>query len=229
MFDPAGLASLKKNDDIEFEEFVPEAISMAVSTLKGRTESDVAYPQYTAYKNFESDYMAKIDSGYFNDFDWIGFDSITTLYDMIMDEVAYLSGRAGKNPELADYGIAADTLKKIIRNATGSRCNLFMSGHEKAAQDKLLRTVSVQINVVGQLQTKLPLLFSDIYHLRAERSGDHTEYFMDTAAEEMYPLARCSLELPPTINVTVPHGTEDPTLYGLGKILREKGRWKAND
>lgn len=226
MFDPAGLCSLKPEDDIEFEEFVPDALSISVSTLKGASQSEVSQRPYEAYKNFESHYFEHLSNGFFGDFEWIGFDSITTLLDLIMDEIAFMYGRAGRPPELVDYGVAADTLKKIIRNATSQGCNIFFSGHERAQQDKLLRDISIQLSVPGQLIQKLPLLFSDIYHLKARRDGDKIEYFADTAPDDMYPLARCSLELNPTINVTIPHDCDDPTQYGLGKILREKGRFK---
>jgi hypothetical protein len=224
VFDPAGLCSIQPEDDIEFETFIPSNLNMSVNTIKGYDDNNASYGRGSdTYNTFEKYCEEKTEENYFDSFDWIGLDSWTTLQDLILDKVACLYGREGKNPDLADYGILADSLRRVIRNFTGIGCNLFCSSHEKATQDKLLRTVNMGIMVPGQMQTKLPLLFSDIYHLRALRDGDKVRYFMDTAPDDMYPLARCSMNLEPTEEITLPVKVKDITEYGLGKILRERG------
>lgn len=228
VFDPAGLCSLQPTDDIEFETFIPSQVNMAISTIKGMTNSEVRYSGSDTYKQFEKYWDAKLEEGYFSQFDWVGFDSATTLQSLMMDEIANIYGREGKNPDLADYGIMAGVLERCMRSLTGAGCNIFCSFHEKANQDKLTHVISNGIMVPGQMQQKLPLLFSDIYHLYGRREGDKVLYFADTAVSEEYPLARCSLHLPTTIDLSIPEGVEDPTLYGFGKILREKGFYNEN-
>jgi len=237
MFDPAGLSSIKGSDDIFYEAFMPENISMSVSTLKGVKDSSA--PRYEAndvYSKWENDFEKRLKANWFSDpnaeidgvkggFDAIGFDSITTLNDLLMDRILEINGRAGKQPEISDYGVAANALARIIRNANGQGCFVFFTGHENAAQDKLMKTVKIQLMVAGQLKQKLPILFSDIYHCHADVVNGQVKYLIDTVPTDMYPTARCSMELPPTLDITIPANSSDVTKFGLGKILREKGIW----
>lgn len=237
MFDPAGLSSIKASDDIFFESFMPENISMSVSTLKGT--KDMNSPTYQAndvYVRWEKDFENRLSKKWFSDpsviidgvpggFDAVGFDSITTLNDLLMDQILQINNRAGKQPEISDYGVASNALARIIRNANGQGCFVFFTGHENAAQDKLLKTVKIQLMVAGQLKQKLPILFSDIYHCHADIVGGAVKYMADTVPTDMYPTARCSMDLQPTVDLTIPKNSADPTQHGLGKILREKGIW----
>ena len=237
MFDPAGLNSLNSTDDIYFEEFLVDTIPMSVNTLKGVKDS--ASPNYQSmdtYSRWENDFQNRLDKGWFTNkdveidgvkggFDVIGFDSLTTLTDVVMDRILQLNQRAGKNPELGDYGILTNTLARIIRNAAATNCIVFLTAHEQAQQDKLLRTVNNEIMVPGQLNVKLPLLFSEIYHCTAEVDPKGNPlYKIATIAEDMYPLARCSQVMRDAgidlfHNVTIK--TQDPTDSGLGPVTKK--------
>ena len=237
MFDPAGLSSIHPTDDITYETFLPEIISMSVSTLKGSKDQKGAnYGAADTYTQWENDFEKRLSKNWFNDptveidgvkggFDAIGFDSLTTLTDLLMDRILEINGRSGKAPELSDYGVSALTLQRIVRNANAQGMYVFFTGHENPTQDKLLKTVSNQIMVAGQLKQKLPILFSDIYHCRADLVGGIPKFYLDTVPTEMYPTARCSMALKPVEEVTIPATATDVTKFGLGKILREKGLW----
>jgi hypothetical protein len=236
MFDPAGLNSLTKGDDIEFEEFLVDAIPMSVNTLKGVKDSNSpSYQSMETYVRWENDFQMRLDKNWFVDptveingvkggFDVIGFDSLTTLTDIVMDRILQLNQRAGKNPELGDYGILTNTLARIIRNAAATKCIIYLTAHEQAVQDKLLKTVSNEIMVPGQLKVKLPLLFSEIYHCTAEVDSKGSPlYKIATIAEDMYPLARCSQTMRDA-GITLFHDvtikdTKSPTSSGLGPAL----------
>ena len=237
MFDPAGLNSIQPGNDIYYEEFLIDTVPMSVNTLKGVKDS--ASPSYSAmetYSRWENDFQNRLDKNWFTDasveidgvkggFDAIGFDSLTTLTDIVMDRILQLNQRAGKNPELGDYGILTNTLARIIRNAAATNCILYLTAHEQASQDKLLRTVSNEIMVPGQLKIKLPLLFSEIYHATGCIGTDGKPlYQIATIADESYSLARCSetvrqAGLGLIQDVTI-KGI-DPTQFGLGKIVRK--------
>lgn len=236
MFDPAGVNSLTSTDDIEIEQFLIDAVPMSVNTLKGMKDSNSPnYQNMETYVNWENDFQMRLDKNWFTDkdveingvkggFDVIGFDSLTTLTDIVMDRILQLNGRAGKNPELGDYGILTNTLARIVRNAAATDCIIFLTAHEQANQDKLLRTVSNEIMVPGQLKVKLPLLFSEIYHCTAEVDGKgNPQYKIATIAEDMYPLARCSQVLRDAgvgliQDVTIK--TKDATESGLGPFIK---------
>lgn len=236
MFDPAGLNSIMPTDNIFYEEFIIDTVPMSVNTLKGVKDS--ASPSYSAmetYSRWENDFQNRLDKNWFTDpnveidgvkggFDAIGFDSLTTLTDIVMDRILQLNQRAGKNPELGDYGILTNTLARIIRNAAATNCILYLTAHEQASQDKLLRTVSNEIMVPGQLKVKLPLLFSEIYHATGAIGLDGKPlYQIATMADESYPLARCSQVLrdagvPLVLDVTIPKG-KSPEESGLGPFI----------
>lgn len=236
MFDPAGLNSLSSDDDIFFEEFLIDTVPMSVNTLKGLKDSaSPSYSNMETYVRWENDFQNRLDKGFFTDssveidgvkggFDVIGFDSLTTLTDIVMDRILQLNQRAGKNPELGDYGILTNTLARIVRNAAATDCIIFLTAHEQAQQDKLLRSVSNEIMVPGQLKVKLPLLFSEIYHCTAEIDPKGSPlYKISTIAEDLYPLARCSnvvreAGLGLIQDVTIKG--KDPTQYGLGPIIK---------
>lgn len=237
MFDPAGLNSIMPGDDITYEEFLTDVIPMNVNTLKGvKDGQSPSYDAMETYSRWENDFQNRLDKNWFKDpsveingvkggFDAIGFDSLTTLTDIVMDRILQLNQRAGKNPELGDYGILTNTLARIIRNAAATNCILYLTAHEQASQDKLLRTVSNEIMVPGQLKVKLPLLFSEIYHATGLLGPDGKPlYQIATIADESYPLARCSqvvrdsgLKLIEDVTIK----GSDPTQFGLGPAIKK--------
>lgn len=238
MFDPAGLNSIMPGDDIYYEEFLVDAVPMSVNTLKGVKDSmSPTYSAMETYARWEQDFQNRLDKGWFTNpeveidgvkggFDAIGFDSLTTLTDIVMDRILQLNQRAGKNPELGDYGILTNTLARIIRNAAATNCILYLTAHEQASQDKLLRTVSNEIMVPGQLKVKLPILFSEIYHATGMIGSDgKPKYEIATIADEGYALARCSeavrqagLKLIEDVTIK---DANDPTNFGLGKVIKK--------
>lgn len=236
MFDPAGLNSLTDDDDIFYEQFLIDTIPMSVNTLKGIKDSGSPfYSNMETYVRWENHFQTRLDKNWFSDpsveidgvrggFDALGFDSLTTLTDIVMDRILQLNQRAGKNPELGDYSILANTLARIVRNAAAPDCIIFLTAHEQPQQDKLLRSVSNEIVVPGQLKVKLPLLFSDIYHCTAEVDTKGKPLFkVATIAEDLFPLARCSRVMQDSgmglfHDVTIK--TPDPTDSGLGPIIK---------
>lgn len=237
MFDPAGMNSILPGDDITYEEFLVDTAPMNVNTLKGTKDSESPnYSNMESYVKWEQDFENRLSKNWFNDpsviidgvpggFDAIGFDSLTTLADLVMDRVLQLNMRAGKNPEIADYGIQTNTLARIIRNAAATNCIIYLTAHEQAVQDKLLKTVNNEIMVTGQLKVKLPLLFSEIYHAYGMVVGGKPEYKLMTVAEDMYPLARCS-QIMRDSGIAVLHDAtikdaSNPTLFGLGPVLNK--------
>lgn len=234
MFDPAGLNSIMPGDDIFYEAFLPDVIPMNVNTLKGvKDTSSPGYSQMEAYVRWENDFERRLAKNWFADpeaeidgvkggFDAIGFDSLTTLSDLVMDRILQLNQRAGKNPELGDYGILTNTIARIIRNAAAAERIVYLTAHEQGVQDKVFKTISHEIMVPGQLRVKLPLLFSEIYHATSNMVNGKPKYEIATAADEYYQLARCSqvmrdAGMPYIADVTI--SKSDPTQCGLGPFI----------
>lgn len=239
MLDPAGLNSVMPSDNIFYMDFQVSAIPMNVNTLKG--SKDAASPSYESmdtYVQWENDFQNRLDKNWFADpdveidgvkggFDAIGFDSLTTLAGLVMDRILQINMRAGKQPEIGDYGILANTISRIIRNAAATNCIVFLSAHEQVTQHKLSKRVSTEIMVPGQLKGFLPILFSDIYHAEAtidEKSGD-PKYSLGTTPTDDFGLARCAealrdVGMPLFLDATIKN-KKDPESYGLGPYIKK--------
>jgi hypothetical protein len=102
VFDPNTMAALKgvsdqlgiEPPDIEAEEFYPDIINLD-TTLKGfRTGSKGDKPEDVGrarkevepivYMDFIADINRRVDEGFFSDFDWLIFDSLTFLSKAVM-------------------------------------------------------------------------------------------------------------------------------------------------
>src|SRR3990167_8683448 len=95
VFDSNALNTLKGHD-VDYDEYLPTHISSAVASLaKGKadprstTSSDV-------YARFEREFDERVGAGFFDQYDWLCFDSATTLLDLIMDRVLSINGRFGQ-------------------------------------------------------------------------------------------------------------------------------------
>lgn len=227
IFDPNALNTIK-GQDIDYELFTPDILNMNATTLKtgvGDKKGKEALAEPKTYVEWELDFETKIASGFFNDYDALGFDSLTTFCDILMDRILWLNSRAGKQPEQADWAAQISTLNNVFRTATSIDIVLFAAAHEELKQDDLTKQIVSSIILPGKMRTKLPLLFSEIYHTMAEPPSAETQgktrYKIQTVTDKRRTLARCTLGLDPIVDVTV-ENKANPTAYGLGKILTEK-------
>jgi len=162
LFDPNAINSLR-GFDLDYDEYLPTAISSAVSSLSASKAPDKRSVSVSVvYQNFEQEFNQRIQEGFFDKYDWIGFDSATTLLDLIMDRVLTINGRFGQWPHEDDWGPQMIAFTNICRTVTAMGKNLFMTGH---MQDKVNRKTGATRRIpmlTGQLSQKIPLLFSDV-------------------------------------------------------------------
>jgi len=223
IFDPNALNTIR-GQDIDYEIFTPDILNMNVNTLKASLKDKHGTPdEPTNYIRWEKDFEDKIRSGFFDQYTALGFDSLTTFADIVMDRVQYLNGRLGKQPEQADWGAQMSTISNVIRTATSLSLIFFATAHEELKQDEFTKRVVSQVVLTGKLRIKLPLLFSEIYHTEAEPpsadSNGKTRYWLQTVTDKQRTLARCTLGLKPREDVTIGNW-KHPEQYGLGKILK---------
>lgn len=223
LFDPNAILSIQ-GQDIDYEEFLPDIMNLDVKSLSKETNKGVKPTMKRraadTYRNWELDFESKIDSGFFDDYDWIGFDSFTTLADMVMDEVLQINGRPDQWPQQDDYGPQMLTLKNIIRTVTSLGKNIYFTGHMEMKQNELTKKIYNEPIMTGRLKASLPLLFSEIFVLTVDGSakGDSV-YQLQTHPTRDTPLIRTSVKgLEPFEDVTVDF--EKPLSgQGLGGII----------
>lgn len=199
LFDPNALLSLQ-GSDIEYQEFLPDVMPMSVRSLKhaeGAKEAKGDRSPVTSsdlYLQWETDFNKRLKDGFFDAFDWIAFDSATTLLDLIMDRVLTINGRFGQWPLQDDYGPQMITFMNICRTITGLGKNVYMTGHLDLRQDELTKRVFRRPMMTGRLVSKVPLLFSDVLVLEAENDGKGSViYKIQTVPDRMTTNVRTSI------------------------------------
>lgn len=220
LFDPNAINSLA-GQDVDYEEFLPDRLSMKVSSLsKGKGDKSSAPVSNTAYNDWEKDFEAKLREGFFDNYDVIGFDSITTLLDMIMDRVLTINGRPGQWPNQDDYGPQMNTFSNIVRTATSMGKTVYFTGHIEPRKDEVTGRLFNAPLMTGRLKAKTPLLFSDIYTANADTDRDgRVKYTLQTVPDRMNPLARSSIKgIAPWQDVTLDL-SKPLTSQGLGGII----------
>jgi len=220
LFDPSSLATLKGHD-IEYELFLPGRVSTAaVSLSKGKSDPVKEEDASETYTAWEADSDAKMESGFFDDFDNICFDSFTTFSDVVMDRILKLNGRAGKFPQQDDWGGQMQTITNVVRTYASMNKILLFTAHEEFKQDSESGRMVNIILLTGRLRVKLPLLFSEMLHMECASTAAEIKYQVQTRPDRFNPAIRCTMrDLPMFTDVTI-KDWDNPQNYGIGKLLR---------
>lgn len=235
LFDPNAKLALR-GYDVDYDEYLPTTVSAAVSSLtkgkadsRGTTTSDV-------YQRFESEFDQRIKSGFFDPYDWLGFDSATTLLDLIMDRVLTMNGRFGQWPQQDDYGPQMAAFINMCRTVTAMGKGLYVTGHLEEKQDQITKRITTRPMMTGRLIVKVPLLFSDVFVAGSDLDEKgNVVYTIQTVRSGNLVACRTSIKgLNPIENVTIQWFEKnkdneiikklDPVGQGLGGILSWEAR-----
>ena len=219
VFDPNALLSLK-GYDVDYDLYLPTPIRAAVSSLSKSKTGDAAVSASDVYREFETTFNTRMNNGFFDQYEWIGFDSATTLLDLIMDRVLTINGRLGTWPHEDDWGPQMIAFTNICRTITAMDKNLFMTGHMHDKQNRKAGTSRRQPMMTGQLVNKIPLLFSDILGCDVDIDAQGKAlYTLRTVPNHEFTVIRCSVKgLEPVENVNIDF-TKPVEGQGLGGIL----------
>lgn len=225
LFDPAGLESIR-GFDVDYDEFLPTPVSAAVQSLSKEKAGDKRISVSSVYKNFEEQFNQRLGDGFFDQYTWVGFDSATTLLDLMMDRVLTINGRLGQWPHEDDWGPQMIAFTNLCRTVTAMGKNLFMTGHMQDKKNRKTGATRRQPMMTGQLVQKIPLLFSDVFGCDVDVDGQgKAAYLLHTVPDGEFTVVRTSIKgLNPTENVTI-DWSKDPVGQGLGGIFN----WSANN
>ena len=209
VFDPNALESLE-GADIDYLTFIPDKddLTLAIQTLRkegGKVVGDRPRDiEPLTYVKWEEDFHARVEAGFFSEYQWVGFDSATTFSDIIMDRVLYLNKRQGKQPEFADHAAEMNTMKNVFRVVAGFDCNLWVTAHTEEIQDETTKRISRRIMFTGKNRVRIPLMFGNIFCLWAEETKDKGYFTARTIPDRLNPVARTtSKTLKPLEDVTI--------------------------
>jgi hypothetical protein len=222
LFDPNAVDAIKGDPDIDFVEFIPDVtdLDLAVKTLKkdalDRSRRDI---KPKTYVEWEADWDERYAAGFFNQYDWIIFDSATTFSEIIMDRVQSLNGRLGKHPEQADYTAEMSVMKSVFRAAT-SITGVVVTVHTEMDQDELTRKVYGRLLLTGRNRTRIPGRFAHILGTKVDKnSKGETRYYCLTKQNREYPALRTSIrDIEEEIDVTIDYNKQIAG-QGIGKYF----------
>lgn len=211
LFDPNSLASLE-GSDIDYIEFLVDRtdLDLAIKTLRKSGEGAIGDKQSgelkavpKTYVNFEEDFQEREQSGFFKAYNWLMFDSLTTLGAIIMDRAQFLNKSMGKQPEQPDFAIEMTNMRNNLRIAT-SVCNLYCTAHFEPQRNELTGRVYNQLVITGKNRLRIPLMFSDIFRFDCELVGEKARYTVKTVKDREDPAIRTAVKgLAPVEVVTI--------------------------
>ena len=195
-FDPGGWECLEDIEgiDVTVKEWLPDAVDIAARG-KGieHAKKDRSYGKAVAetYSEWTKDFEARRDSNAFESYDVYILDSVTTIADLLMERVLHKDNRSGGVPGMQDWQSQMNTMTNIIRAVTALPCHTVVCAHENTQKCEFSGKIQTQLSVTGQLKNKLPVLFSEVWHLdaNADRHGNAV-YTAQTSPGGFFNLAR---------------------------------------
>jgi len=222
IFDPSALATLKGHD-IEYEEFMPTKVNLgAVSLSKGKSDPKTTADAAEIYTQWAADADTKVASGFFKDFDNVCFDSFTTFSDIVMDRILKINGREGQFPQQDDWGGQMQTITNVVRTFITMDKTLLFTAHDEFKQDKISSRMQNVILLTGRLRVKLPLLFSEIWHMECASTAVDEKFQAQTRPDRLNPTIRCTFKEMEMYHDMTIKDWDKPQDYGLGKLLKGK-------
>lgn len=204
LFDPNAARSLQGAENLDYVEILPDALPVGATSLSAETRKSLPKPKnpklgVDAYRSFDLDFEERVAAGFFDSYDNIVLDSLTSLSDLVMDAVLAINGRAGQQPQMDDYGPVIIALSNICRQIVALDKTIYMTGHLDLRQDELSKKIINQPLLIGRLKVKLPLLFTDalIFSAESEIAGNasaRTNYRIQTKPDRFNPSVRCSVK-----------------------------------
>lgn len=223
VFDPNCIASLE-GYDVDYEEFLVDVmdVDLAVKTLKNDGPKDRSSKKIEpkTYLNWEKHFEEHIDSGFFDQYDWICFDSFTMFLELVMDRILFLNGRTGKQPEQADWAAQVNTVGNVFRVFTARKTGILCNGHLDERQDELTKRIFFRPMMTGRLRIRVPLLFN---HVLACYS-DGGKYEFQTQSDKLHPFIRTAFKNLEMYEDATIEDFNKPEEYGLGRLLKNAGK-----
>lgn len=224
VFDPNAVASLE-GCDVDYIPFVPDVddLDLSVKTLKREGDKIIGDRarkkiEPTTYLEWEEDFEKRLEAGFFDTYDWIGVDSLTTLSEIVMDRVLHLNKRLGKHPEQPDYTAEMNTIKNIFRVLTNLSCNLYCTAHTELQKDDTSGKTYAQLLMTGRNRVRIPMRFTQIYALEVD-AASKTPYLCNTVQDRWNPSVRTNIKgLQPKENVTI-DWSKSPLGQGIGRFV----------
>jgi hypothetical protein len=191
---------------------------MAIKTLKkGHGDPNIIKQKQLepqVYKNWLEHFTEWAEGGRFDDLDWLIIDSFTTFSYSVMDRILWLNKRMGFQPQQDDWGAQVQNITDIWRVLSAIGCNIYCTAHLEARKNDITGRTYNHLMMTGQLRTRIPLLFSNIWGFVVDSDKEGPFWTVQTVSDRETPNIRCSVKgLQPYEDVTLDF---DQPLIGQG-------------
>lgn len=231
IFDPSGFNAIQSHD-VEFEEYLAEKLNITVQSIPkgGGTVAGALQNKKEerlksqAYAQWEDHFMESLDNGFFDQFDCIGIDSVTTLSDIAMDDILARDGLLAYPPELKHYNQLKVQIHRILRAFSALDKTLLVTAHTMYRQNDTSMKMMNEILITGDLQVRAPLIFSSVLRADYDILGTGKKKFTIQSSKDKYN-EHLKSNIKGIINfqdVTIEDFSK-PENYGLGALIA-KGR-----
>lgn len=231
IFDPNSLSTLK-GCDLDYEVFQPDFTEMD-ATLKGFNKNPATGKQYAGdkpkkpkeplvYMNWVDDINEKTEKGFFKDYQWLIFDSLTFLNKAVMDRQLYINHRYGDVEDIADYRVVGSKLTDVFNSIVGLPLSIYATGHYNTFQDEKTKKIETQIMLAGKARNYLPLMFTNVWLAGVEEGEKgQVKYTIRTKPDPRgLQDVRSSIQGLNTIEDVTIKGFGDLAQGGIGALLK---------
>jgi hypothetical protein len=193
------------------------------ATIKGfnkdaRSDKPASAREPTAYLRFVDDINKRVAENFFDDYDWLIFDSLTYIARAIMDRNLFLNKRYGDVEERSDNKVVGMKLADIFSSIVTLPINIYATGHIATYENEKTHRLDTELNLPGRARSIIPLGFTDIW--LAYRADDG-RYMVRTKPDARgLQDIRATLPVSETEDVTIPRF--DATVAGkagIGRLL----------
>jgi AAA domain-containing protein len=211
--------------DLDYLAFLPEHGELETK-LKGFNQGSLSdrpaeSKQPKMYNAWADDCDARYDAGFFNDYDWVCFDSATTLVDAMFSRQMWLNKRAADNPDQGDYRVVGATLSRIAAQFAKLPCNIYMTGHVNDYKDSLTSIVETQLYLPGSARDRVPMAFTECWTI--EQAPEKREFKLKTIpGDRGLKDIRSALSIENGADITIKDFSK-PEAYGIGALLTKAG------
>lgn len=143
------------------------------------------------WMEWEREMEARIQEGFFEYFGTYVLDSITKWADCLLWEILRRGtpgkgSRAGKHPELQDYGVQQMTTVDWLGVMMGLPCHVMVTGHIGLIKDEVTGGLETGLMLSGKLSEKVPLVFDEKYITWAKEGPQGAKYQLQTRNDGKY-------------------------------------------
>lgn len=231
IFDPNTMATIR-GLDIDYELFQPDVLSVDM-TLKGfNKESRSDKPkgklrEPTVWNAWGDHFNDHYDRGFFNQYDWLIFDSFTFITKAVMDRNLFINNRYGDIEDLGDFRIVGAKISEVFGTIATMKINIYATGHLAVFQDEKTKKIETLLHLPGKAKNMIPLQFTNIWLTQVTEGGKY-EIRTKPEARGLQDIRSSIQGLQTLEDVTIKSFGPESTRYGIGNIYTRSRKGLPN-